>query len=82
MDNSFDLEINYKNKDLRFPASYVGTGYSYKIEVDVYGRIISYEPDEERNFRALLSYDDTEETHSIDKQLVEAIAHQLILLFK
>ena len=81
-DNSFDVTLNYKNKDISFPAEYISTGYSYKINVDVYGQIISFEPDEERNFRAFLNYDDLSHYDVVDKTLIEQIAHELILLFK
>ena len=81
-DNSFDVPLNYKNKDISFQAEYISAGYSYKINVDVYGQIISFEPDQERNFRALLSYDDLSHSDTIDKALVEQIGHALIMLFE
>lgn len=80
-DNSFDVTINYKNKDISFPAELISAGYSYKINLDVYGQIISFKPDEERNFRALMSYDDVEGIDKIDKVLIEIISRKLILLF-
>jgi hypothetical protein len=82
MDNTFDIPLTYKSKDISFPAEYVGTGSSYKINVDVFGQVISFEPDEERNFRALVSYEDLQATDSVDKILVEQIARQLVVLFK
>lgn len=45
-------------------------------------KVISFEPDEEGNFRALIYPDDTPETGRIDKYLLEEIAMQLIVLFK
>ena len=82
MDTSFEIPLTYKSKDINFPAEYISTGYSYKINVDVFGQIISFEPDEERNFRALVSYDEIHEADGIDKNLIELIARQLIFLFK
>jgi hypothetical protein len=82
MDNTFEIPLTYKSKDFSLRAEYVGTGYSYKINVDVFGQVISFEPDEERNFRALVSYEDLQATDSVDKTLVEQIARQLVVLFK
>ena len=39
-------------------ASLVVTGYTHKFNVDVNGQIIVFEPDEERNYRAVIPYDD------------------------
>ena len=82
MDSNFELPLNYKSEDITFPAEYISTGYSYKIDVNVFGQIISFEPDEERNFRALVNNYDAPETEKIDKNLIEKIALQLILIFK
>ena len=82
MGGNFDIPLKYKSKDISFPAEYISTGYSYKINVNVFGQIISFEPDEERNFRAIINIYDASETEKIDKNLVEKIALQLILLFK
>jgi hypothetical protein len=82
MDNTFEILLTYNAKVITFPAEYINTGYSYRINVDVYGQIIAFEPDEERNFRAVLSYDHIPETGKVDKALVEQIGHQLIIMFK
>lgn len=82
MNTTFEILLTYKSKDILFPAEYISTGYSYKINVDVFGQGISFEPDEERNFRALISYDAIHEADGIDKTLVEQLALQLIVLFK
>ena len=81
-DTEFEISIHYKGKELVFPAEYLGTGYSYKINVELNGSIIAYEPDEERNFRALVNYDDQPDIDKIDRNLVEAIGLELISLFK
>jgi hypothetical protein len=82
MSDSFQLPVTYKNKELLFPAELISTGYSYKILVNVYDVIVSYEPDEERNFRAILSEDFLQEANNVDKALLEEIANSLISIFK
>jgi hypothetical protein len=82
MDNTFDIEIIFNNQPLSFPAEFLSSGYTYKINVDVKGQLITFEPDEERNFRAIIPYDEAGDSHKIDKEMVEAIALQLMALFK
>lgn len=82
MDNFFEIPVTCNSNEFDFAAELIPYGYSYKIEVDVFGKIISYERDEEQNFRAIINADDLQETGMIDKVLLEAIANQLIVLFK
>jgi hypothetical protein len=82
MDNFFEIPVTCQSGEFNFPAELIPYAYSYKIEVDVFGKIISFEPDEEQNFRGLISPDDFNDTDHIDKALLEAIASKLSLLFK
>ena len=77
MTDPFVLTVHYKGKDIEFPAQFLRTGYSYRIQVDVYGKLISFEPDEERNWRALA--DATQHSHdkNITPELIHAIASSL-----
>jgi hypothetical protein len=59
----------------------IAYGYSYKIEVNVFDTIIYFEPDEERNYRALIDADELQKSGSIDKQLLQLIAEELETLF-
>jgi hypothetical protein len=78
MDEVFELPVLYKNKKLVFAARFLRSGYSYKIEIDVSGQPILFEPDEERNWRAMINTDemnyekpDPELMHSIINSLDE-----------
>ena len=82
MPDDFDIPVTYKGKEHSFPASLVSTGYSYKIQVDVFGKTISYEPDEERNFRALINNADLDQQDRIDKSLIKEIGETLEAIFK
>lgn len=82
MDNFFDILVTYNSTSYNFSAELISTAYSYKIEVDVFGKIISFEPDEESNFRAVIYPADSQETERIDKFLLAEIARQLVRLFK
>ena len=81
MDNDFEIPVTFASKEYNFSAKLIAYGYSYKIEVDVFGKPISFERDEEQNFRAIISTADLQETGAIDKDLLASIAEQLIILF-
>ena len=81
MDNDFEIPVIYASKEYNFSAKLISYGYAYKIEVDVFGKPISFERDEEQNFRAVISTADLQETGMIDKDLLASIAEQLIILF-
>jgi hypothetical protein len=59
---------------MRFTARLLTYGYSYKIEVNIRGTKIFFEPDEERNWRALIAYEELEANKNIDRKLLEAVS--------
>lgn len=74
MDEAFDLPVLYNNRQINFPAQLLAYGYSYKIEVDIAGTKVYFEPDEERNWRALVAYEEAGTNATISGDLLEAIA--------
>jgi len=58
MEEEFELPINYKGQQLMLKASLQITGYTHKFNVDINGQIIVFEPDEERNYRAVINLED------------------------
>ncbi|MFC6101548.1 hypothetical protein [Olivibacter domesticus] len=52
-------------------------GYTHKIEVDVFGTLVHFEPDEERNYRAILLDPTAESSTEIKPGLLQAIATYL-----
>ncbi len=73
MEEPFDLPVEYKGKEYIFKAKLVVYGYSHKFHVDVNGEEIIFEPDEERNYRAVLNYSDTDNRKNIDADLCKEI---------
>ncbi len=69
--NEFELEVYHNNTQFLFPAQLIQMGYSYKIAVEVDGVKVLFEPDEERQFRALVEEKDRQ---SIHVSLLQAIA--------
>lgn len=76
MDNTFELDIDFKGQTLQFQGELIVSGYLHKIELDMNGTKVSFEPDEERTYRALMSLEDLKENH-IPVDLLRAIAQRL-----
>jgi hypothetical protein len=76
MAESFTITVSWKNQDRQFEAELRMLGYTYKIAVMVDGTEVIFEPDEERNFRAMVPAD-TELRKTPPAALLEAIAGEL-----
>ena len=76
----FTLTFSYLNNEKEYNAELQVYGYSYKIAVTINDAVVFFEPDEERNFRAVFAEPDTK--MDIDKGLLQAIAMQLEEAFK
>jgi hypothetical protein len=74
MDDDFELPVVFNNAEMSFPARLLAYGYSYKLEVDIEGTKVLFEPDEERNWRVQLSYEDVMAGKKINIELLKAIA--------
>lgn len=77
MTDSFDLPVTFNKEELSFTGHLLNYGYSYKIELDVYGTQVFFEPDEERNFRALIAPEEINTNNKLSVGLLEAIARAL-----
>ena len=77
MQDFFEIPLTYKEKDISFPATLITTGSTYKIQVDVFGKLVNFELDEERNFRAVINMDELDNAAGLDKQLLQQIAATL-----
>ena len=73
MEEGFELPVSFNKTELNFPARLLSYGYSYKLEVEIAGKKILFEPDEERNWRALVAYEDLENNKKISRELLQAI---------
>jgi hypothetical protein len=81
MDESFFLDVEYLGKELEFEGRLILSGYLHKIEMDVEGTKVLFEPDEERNYRALINPEEVAH-HKLDVGLLKAIASRLESLLK
>ena len=77
MVEDFKIPVLYNNQRLNFPAQLLRYAYSYKIEVDVEGTLVYFEPDEERNWRALIGQEEVSANRNLNGELLKAIASSI-----
>lgn len=82
MEEQFELPVKYKGEQLMLNASLIITGYTYKFSVDVKGQIIVFELDEERNYRAIIPYEDVPNSKNVDVELIKSVASSIEQLVK
>ena len=72
---AFTLNVDYKGEKNLLEGELRHTGYIHKIFLRVKGIEIIFEPDEERNYRAVIT--SPEDAERFDKGLLQAIASEL-----
>jgi len=80
MVDSFILELVYNNEQKQFKAEFHKMSrFTHRMVVNINGAQVYFEPDEERNYRAVLA----ENSSSVpDAGLVKAVADKLHELFQ
>ena len=73
MDEPFSITIFYEDREYSFEAKLVTMGYTHKFYVMVNGMEVIYEPDEERNYRAIINETDRASIKKSDIELIKAI---------
>jgi hypothetical protein len=81
MSEQFTFTIPYKNENREFEAELRVFGYTHKIAISIDGTEILFEPDEERNYRAVLPGSDST-AKNMDTALLELLAVELGNIFK
>jgi hypothetical protein len=82
MDESFNLPVVYKGEELLFSARLQQFGYTHRFVVDVYGQEVFFEPDEERNYRALVDPEQLYSNKKISIDLLQAISEGIEAILK
>ncbi len=73
MENEFELSVSFNGNNLTVPAKLLNYGYTVKLEVEMEETKVLFEPDEERNWRELISFKDMQDK-KLDGELLKAIA--------
>ena len=82
MNEPFELPVTYNDAELLLPARMRHLGYTHIFVVDVAGREIVFEPDEEQHYRAMIDPEKTEGSQHLDVDLLKTIAATLEELMK
>jgi hypothetical protein len=81
MSDTFELPVEYKGKEMLLPAELLRMGFTHKIRVTVTDTDILFEPDEERNYRAVVAETDRDKIASLPTDLLQLICQTLDELF-
>lgn len=57
MADSFNLPVEFNGEEHEYPSQILRYGYTHKIQVDINKTIVTFETDEEGNYRALTDKD-------------------------
>ena len=77
MNEDFSIDVVYKGEELIFNGTIVSTGYVHKFIINVNGIEVTYEPDEERNYRAIVGDVDQHKLTNTDKEIIGLISTRL-----
>ena len=82
MDEQFEFPVEYKGNHLVLKASLLVTGYTHKFIIYVEGQVVIFEPDEQREYRAVIPFEDIANKKNIDVELLKTIAAAIEQLVK
>jgi len=82
MKETFDLPVQFKGELLMFSSRLLQQGYTHKFVVEVDGQPVYFEPDEERNYRAIIETADVNLHRALNLELLKAVANALESIIK
>ena len=77
MDEQFTISIFNDGSEHIYEARLVTLGYTHKFLIVINGMEVVYEPDEERNYRAILSEADQAKVKESDVELIKAVGDKI-----
>ncbi len=81
MDEPFLLTVTYKGKEYNFETRLQTTGYNHKFHVMINELEVTYEPDEERNYRAMLAEGAHAKVTDNDRALIQVVGDKIQSVF-
>ena len=79
MDDDFIIEVIVNKVVYGFEAQLVEVGYIHKVMVVINNINVIYEPDEERNYRAIITDKDIPLIRQSDIELIQAVGNAIEL---
>jgi len=77
MEDSFSINVDFKGKEYSFEARLATVGYTHKFYIVINGVEVTFEPDEERNYRAILNTSDHSSIKGVDIELIKAVGEKI-----
>lgn len=77
MEDGFSVDVEYRGEVLSFDVRLATTGYTHNFQVVINTIEVTYEPDEERNYRAIVSPEAAHQLKDKDKELIQLVGQQL-----
>ena len=77
MEQEVDIPVTYKKQEVIFKAQLIQHGYLHAFQIDVNNIPVLFEPDEERNYRAVIDTTKYYNTDKLDRTLLQAIISTL-----
>lgn len=83
MEESFQLPVFFNGEEIDFPSLLYRYGFTHRIDVTIHRNKITFEPDEERNYRAIASPEEYEKMKkAVDPALLKAVIQAIESLVK
>jgi hypothetical protein len=76
MEDSFSIDVDFRGKEYSFEARLVAVGYTHKFCIVINGIEVTFEPDEERNYRAILNTSELSSIKEVDIELIKAVGEK------
>ena len=77
MDEPFSITVVYRDNEYTFDGYLVTVGYTHRFCVILNGLEVTYEPDEERNYRAILNEADQAKVKDTEIELIKAVGDKI-----
>lgn len=77
MEDNFIIDISNDGVEMNFEARLIPFGYSYKIIINVNNIEVSFEPDENRDYRAIVQDQVQASLKERDKLIIQLIIDRL-----
>ena len=77
MEDGFGIDIEYNGEILSFDVRLATTGYTHNFMVVINTIEVTYEPDEERNYRAIVNAETAHGLKDKDKTLIGLVVAKL-----
>lgn len=77
MEEPIIITVPYKGEEREFEAQWQPSGYTHRFIILIEGIEVFFEPDEERQYRAVILPEQADAGHKIDPDLLKAVAEIL-----